>query len=84
MCGKRLNIFNKNTEFEFLDLIGTKVLGVFLLAIHSHFFQRIVLPPPPLSERVLKLVCNVSIVYGNLKSENSQDNVQNLDEIIRS
>jgi hypothetical protein len=24
----------------------------------------------------LKLVCNVNIVYGNLKSENSQDNAQ--------
>ncbi len=32
-------------------------------------------PPPPilLSKSELKLVCNVKIVYGNLKSENSQD-----------
>jgi hypothetical protein len=26
------------TEAEFLDVIGTKVLRVFLLAIHSHLF----------------------------------------------
>ncbi len=29
--------------------------------------------PPPAPEQGLKLVCNVSIVYGNLKSENSKD-----------
>jgi hypothetical protein len=29
-------------------------------------------PPPPLSKSALKLVCNVNIVYGNLKTENSQ------------
>ncbi len=35
-------------------------------------------PPPPLprSKSSLKLVCNVNIVYGNLKSENSQDYAQ--------
>jgi hypothetical protein len=35
-------------------------------------------PPPPPTPRKsgLKLVCNVNIVYGNLKSENSQDYVQ--------
>jgi hypothetical protein len=26
------------TEAEFLDIIGTKVLRVFLLAIHSHLY----------------------------------------------
>jgi hypothetical protein len=31
-------------------------------------------PPPPPSKSGLKLVCNVNIVYGNLKSENPQDN----------
>jgi hypothetical protein len=51
------------------DVIGTKVLRVFLLAIHSH----------------RSLVRNVNIVYENLKSENSQDYAQkNLDEIVRS
>jgi hypothetical protein len=34
-----------------------------------------ILLPPPLSKGCLKLVCNV-IVYGNLKSENSQDYAQ--------
>ncbi len=33
-------------EAEFLDVIGTKFLRVFLLAIHSHLYQRI-LPPHP-------------------------------------
>jgi hypothetical protein len=32
----------------------------------------------------LKLVCNVNIVHGNLKSENSQDYAQNLNEIVCS
>jgi hypothetical protein len=32
--------------------------------------------PPPLSKSGLKLVCNVNIVYGNLKSENTQDCAQ--------
>jgi hypothetical protein len=33
-------------------------------------------PPLPLSISGLKLVCNVNIVLGNLKSENSQDYAQ--------
>jgi hypothetical protein len=33
-------------------------------------------PPPPRRKSGLKLVCNVTIVYGNLKSENSQDHAQ--------
>ncbi len=33
-------------------------------------------PPHPLSKSGLKLVCNVNIVYGNLKSENSQNYAQ--------
>ncbi len=54
-------------EAEFFDIIGTKVLRVFLLVIHSHLYYWILLP------LFLKLlVCNVNIVYGNLKSENSQ------------
>ncbi len=32
--------------------------------------------PPSLSKSGLKLVCNVNIVYENLKSENSQDYAQ--------
>jgi hypothetical protein len=45
-------------EAEFLDVVRKKVIRVFFLAIYSHS---------------LKLVCNVKIVYGNHKSENSQD-----------
>jgi len=33
-------------------------------------------PPPLLSKRGLKLVCNINSVYGNLKSDNSQDYAQ--------
>ncbi len=63
---------------EFLDVAGTKVSIVFLLAIHSHvlYYWFYSPHPSPLSKSVLKLVCNVDIVYGNLKSENSQDYVQ--------
>ncbi len=38
-------------------------------------------------KNVLKLVCNVNIVYGNLESENSQDYAllpRNLNEIVCS
>ncbi len=43
-------------------ILGTRV---FFLAIHSHLYQKILLPPPPplLSKSCLKLVCNVNIVY---------------------
>jgi hypothetical protein len=37
-CGVYLYIKNDYAEAEFLDVIGTKVLIVFLLAIHSHHF----------------------------------------------
>jgi hypothetical protein len=39
---------------------------------------------PPTSKRGLKLVCIINIVYGHLKSANSQDYVQNLNEIVRT
>jgi hypothetical protein len=61
-------------ETEFLDVTGTKVLRVFLLAFYSHFYYRILLTP--LSKSGLKLICNVDILYGNLQSENSQDYAQ--------
>jgi hypothetical protein len=32
-------------ELEVLDVLGTKVLRVFLIAIHSHLYLRILLPP---------------------------------------
>ncbi len=37
----------EGTEAEFLDVIGSKVLRVFLLAIHSHLYLGILLTPPP-------------------------------------
>jgi hypothetical protein len=37
----------RKPEAEFLSVIGTKVLKVFLLAIHSYLYLRIFLPPPP-------------------------------------
>jgi hypothetical protein len=43
------------------------------------------IPLPSLSKTGLKLVCNVNIVYRNLKSENSQEYVyRNLNEIVCS
>ncbi len=48
-----------------MDVFETKVLRVFLLAIHSHLYKRIFTPtptPPPLNKVGLKLVCNVNIV----------------------
>ncbi len=54
-------------EAEFWDVVGTKVLRIFLLAIHSNSANGFV-SYPPLSNSGLKLVCNVS--------ENSQDYAQ--------
>jgi len=55
-------------EAEFLNVIWTKVVGVFLLAIHNHL--------PLLNNSGLKQVFNVILVYGNLKSDNFQDFAQ--------
>jgi hypothetical protein len=38
---------NVNPEAAFLDVIGAKVLRVFLRAIHNHLYYRILLHPPP-------------------------------------
>jgi hypothetical protein len=62
----------KHPEAEFLNVIETKAWKDFLLAIHSHFYERILLPPPALSKS--GLYCN--IVYGNHRSGNSQDYAQ--------
>jgi hypothetical protein len=48
------------SETEFLDVIGTKVLRVFFLAIHSHL-KWILFPPSPLGKSGLKLVGNVKL-----------------------
>ncbi len=69
-------------EAKFLDIIGTKVLRVFLLAIHSHLYY-IYLPPPP--SKTVKIVCNVNTLSGNLNSENSPRLcLETLNEIIPS
>jgi hypothetical protein len=65
-----LAISSLQVEAEFLDVIRTKVLRVFLLAIHSHLYYITDFTPPP---STIKLVFNV---HRNLKSENSQDYVQ--------
>jgi hypothetical protein len=54
-------------DAEFLDVIWTKVLRVFLLSIYCHLSYGFY-SPSPLSKSGLKLGCNY-IIYGNLKSE---------------
>jgi hypothetical protein len=61
-----------------LVVTGAKVFRVFLLAT---VFT--VTSAEGLSESGLKLVCYVNIVYGNLKSENSEDYAQKA-EMLRS
>ncbi len=57
------------SEAEFLDVIGTKVLRVFLLAIPSQLYYEFT-PLSNLSKSGFNLVCNVKTVNGILKSEN--------------
>jgi hypothetical protein len=54
-----------------LGVNRTKVLRVFLLAVYNHFHLQIFTLPPLIKSR-LKLVCNVNIVYRNLKSQLSR------------
>ncbi len=63
-----------NSEAEFLDVIRTKVqeISSLLFTVTTNKFYS----PHPLSKSGLKLVCNVNIVNGNLKSVNSQDYAQ--------
>jgi hypothetical protein len=58
--------FTPLIEAAFLDI--TKSLKSF-----PPCYSQSPLPHFPLRKSGLKLVCNVNIVYGNLKSENSQD-----------
>jgi hypothetical protein len=64
-----------STEAEFLDVIGTKEFSslLFTVTVTSTiwFYSR-----TPLIKSGLKLVCYVNIVYGNLKSESSQNYAQ--------
>ncbi len=57
-------------------ILRTNVLIVFLLANHNSQSPRIlpIPPPPPPTKSDLKLICNVKIEQGNLRSKNSQDN----------
>jgi hypothetical protein len=64
------------SETEFLEVIGKKVLRVFLLAIHSQLFYRLLIPP----RKKIWIWFYVNIVYGNFKSENSQDYAQIMPE----
>jgi hypothetical protein len=73
----------KKQEDEFLDIIGTNLLRVFLFAIHSYLLTDFTPLPLPLSKCGLELVYNVNIVYGNLKHENTQDYAQK-PQIVRS
>ncbi len=62
---------------EFLDVIGKKVLCFFLLAFQSPLLTDFNPPPPPPWLKVFwNWFCNVSFVFWNLKSENSQDYAQ--------
>jgi hypothetical protein len=72
----------EDAEVEILDVVGTRVLG--FLPCYSQSLLHGFYPPPPPSKSGLKLVCNVNIVYGNFKSENSQIMPRNLNEIVRS
>jgi hypothetical protein len=69
-------LFHPFPEAAFLDVIGTKVLRVFSLLFTINCYTNGFNSPPPCSKSGLKLVCNVNIVYGNLKSVNSQDYAQ--------
>jgi hypothetical protein len=61
--GRTIRILeNKRPVAEFFDVIGAKVFRAFRLDVHS--------------QSGLKLDYNVNIVFGNLKSENSQDYAQ--------
>jgi hypothetical protein len=58
------------TESELLDVIGTKVSLKSFPPCYSQSPLITDFTPPPPSNSGLKLVCNVNIVYGNLKSQN--------------
>jgi hypothetical protein len=66
-----LDILSWLPEAEFLGQQSEEFsFWLFTVAPNNEFYS----PPPCISG--LKLVCNVNIVYGNLKSENSQDYAQ--------
>jgi hypothetical protein len=79
----QLSHYVGNTHFPHINILYTYVdKKEFSENRHAQTMKRIiseaefldVIGPP--SNNCLRLVCNVNIVYGNLKSENSQDYVQ--------
>ncbi len=69
------------SEADFLDAIGTKVLRVFILAIHSHLYKRILLFTPPPSAEV---VCNVTLNTETSSLRTLKIMPGNLSKILRS
>jgi hypothetical protein len=67
-----LTVLPSGATPEALDVIGTKVFRVSSLLFTVTSTK---LSPSP-NKSGLKLVCNVNVVYGNLKSETSQDCAQ--------
>ncbi len=70
------------SEAEFLDVIGIKILRVFLLAIHSHLYALTdFTPPPPPSpeQKWFETVMWYKHCIQKPKSENSQDDAQKPD-----
>ncbi len=68
-----------NTEAEFLDVIGTKVLRVLLLAIHSHFYSL------PLWAKVVWNWIVMKILYTETSSLRTLKILpRNFNEIVRS
>ncbi len=72
VSGSKLNEMSCYTEAEFLEVLGQKPEFFSLLFTSTNG------PSPSLNKSglELELVCNVNIVYGNLKSENSRDYAQ--------
>jgi hypothetical protein len=66
---RNFTFMNSASEVEFLDVIGEKSLKSFTPCYS-------VTSTNGLRKSGLKLVCNVNIVYGNLKCANSQDYAQ--------
>jgi hypothetical protein len=77
-CGANRELISssKVLEAKFLGVIGTTASEFSSLLFTT--FPNGFTPLPPTRAKSLKLVCNVIfyILYGNLKSENSQDYVQ--------
>ncbi len=66
----KFTLIKEKTEAECLNIIGTKESQSTLL---KDFIPSPSTPPPPPRKSGLKLVCYVNILYGNVKSDNSQD-----------